>query len=96
MNREELWRRVKALQGKSVPATSGTRAFDVVNVSDDAIVVRHIRARHSLPRAALEAAYALGHTSNALSPAEFHAARIADYDPICLVGILNAIGADRE
>ena len=96
MNSDEFWERVKALRGTRIRAASGPREFRVVWVSEDTVALSWGKGRCHLPRATLEAAYILGHRSNALLPAEFHAAKIANYDPVCVVGILNAIGADRE
>ncbi len=95
MNNEELWNRVQALQGGLVRAASGRRRFHVVRVSADIAVLRASKTYH-VPRSTLEAAYALGRNSDALLPEEVIDARLDHFDPALLVGVLNAIGADRE
>ena len=95
MDNEELWSRVRALQGCLVRAASGRRRFHVVRVSDDVAVLRATKTYH-LPRSTLEAAYALGRKSDAPLPGEASYARFDHFDPAVLVGVLNAIGADRE
>jgi hypothetical protein len=95
MNNAELWSRISRLEGKTVWVPLH-RALHVEKVSEEAVSVRSTRRRHQVPRRVLEAAYALGRNSQALSPEEIARAQIGDYDPVCIVGILNAVGADRD
>jgi len=92
---DELWDRVRALEGSLVPASTGRRTFYVVSVSTDVAVLR-VPKRYEVRRSTLEAAYALGRSSNALLPREISQARFDGVDPTLLIGLLNAIGADRE
>jgi len=95
VSNDELWERVRALRGSLVRAASGLRTFYVVSVSTDVAVLRGTK-RYDVRRSTLEAAYALGRSSNALLPEEVSHARLDRVDPTLLVGLLNAIGADRE
>ena len=88
MDNEELWNRVRALQGCLVRAALGRRTFHVVRVSADVVVLRAAKTYH-LPRSTLEAAYALGRKSDALLPREASYARFDQFDPAVLVGVLN-------
>jgi hypothetical protein len=92
---DELWDRVRAPQGSLVRDGSGLRTLYVVRVLADVVVVR-ARQTYHLPRSTLEAAYPLGRNSHALLPEEVSRARLDHFDPTLLIGVLNAIGADRE
>jgi hypothetical protein len=96
MTNEELWERIRSLTGHRVHVSHPPTSLTVVHVTDTSMVLRGARGRQTVPRATIEAVYALGRNSNALEPAQLRSANLEGYDATCLVGILNAIGADRE
>jgi hypothetical protein len=96
MTNDELWERIKSLSGHLVTTHHRLNNFTVVQVNDTGVVIRGGVGRQAIPRGTIEAAYALGRNSQALSPAQIQAANLDGYDAGCLVAILNAVGAERE
>jgi hypothetical protein len=96
MTNEELWERINSLRRQNVATPDGRRTFSVLRVTDTGVVLRGGTGKLVVARATIEAAYALGRNSQALSPAQIRAANLERYDASLLVGLLNAVGADRE
>jgi hypothetical protein len=98
MTRDNLWQRLRALEGRTLRTVTGRGVFEVLRVADDAV---HIRVRSSgreygVRRREIEAGGALGLRGAALTPFRVRQASASEYRPAYVAALLRAVDGDAR
>jgi hypothetical protein len=88
-----LWERVRGLQGRDLPTTTGRARFAVVRVTDAGVIVRprSTMNEHHIPRDKIEKAYALGRSGVHITPEVLRRHKITEFHAAYIAGLMQAI-----
>lgn len=96
MTRDNLWPRLKSLEGRTLRTVTGEGAFEVLRVADSTVRIR-IRSsgrEQGIPRREIEAADRLGLRGDALTPGRVRAEGASEYRPAYVAALLRALDGD--
>ena len=93
-----LWERIRTLEGRSLPTSTGRGTFDVVGVDKNRVrITLHSsrKTRRSIERWRFERAETLGLVRSDVIPDEIRNAQVSEYDRAYVAAIIRAV-ADLE